>query len=525
MNNKYRSSKKMNKENLNEEISMEQVGMLMQAVTALGPQAKTITLQQAITHGTPETKFDIVISVARTSQEEVDYNKGIKENLPTEPSSWEKTGSPTHYLKGSKQKYNLAVKQGLPVFHYFEYITEVEARNAGAKKTTAGDVDITDFLKIGSEMINEKGSMTFDLSDGGDEEIIASGNGLFLLVRTAANNQKELDKSKPFIKMNVVDMKSAKADKSGEFEDSNFLKIKTNSDKQSMVKEYVYYLFTMSSKEYNALVQKPAGNGMYYLFEGSHGQGSLGIRDDKVSTFKTGLGEIVKTTKLGSERDELVKDALTGQLFLMNDFLFPLNKDVITQNLADGKFNIMDRSEIQSYLNKFDEAKTENERDQVVIDFMTEAMSDYKENFLNMVDTFAKDMNISKEVILKEFDIEKGVNQTVNVIKQMLTSKKKVIMRAGKDSEVIPGAFDKVKTLINKTGDKPGTTTPGALPFKDIETAETVVKVGETKYQIRTKTTSDQFRDVEIRRATGIKKESFRYLKTFEGFRRSKKGY
>lgn len=524
-----RSSKKLNKETINEEISMSQVGMIMQAVTALGPQVKTITLQQAISeYGTPETKFDIVISVARTSEEEVDYTRGIKENLPTDQSSWEKTGAPTHYLKGSKQKYNLAVKQGLPVFYYFEYITEAEAKEAGAKKTTAGSTDITDFLKVGSEIINEKGSMTFDLSDGGDEEIIVSGNGLFLLVRTAANNQKELDKGKPFIKMNVVDMKSAKVDKSGKFEDSNFLKIKTNSDKQTMVKEYIYLLFTMGSKHYDDMIKKPSSTG-FYLIDGFHGEGLPGIRDGKVSNFNKGYGEIVRSTQFGSERDELIKDALTGQLFMMNDWLFPLNQGIITQNLADGKFNIMSRSEMQSYLDKFNQAQTETERDQVVVDFMTEAMEDYKENFLNMVDIFAKDINITKEQILKEFDIEKGVNQTLRAIKGMLSGKSKTEYKTGQDPKVIPGAFEYVKKMSNVIGTKPTPGKPGTLPFKDIETAETVVKVGETKYQIRTKTASaektgmEQLKDVDIRRGTGIKKESFRYLKTYEGFRRIKK--
>ena len=535
MKNNSKSLKRTNKERVNEEISMEQVGMIVQALTVFSPHTKTISLQQAMNqYGTPETKFDIKISVARTSEHEVYYNlpraeenvPAIQDNLPTDSTALKKTGQPTHYLKGTKEKYKLAIQQGLPVFYYFEYITEAEAKQAGAKKTTNNlGTDITDFLKIGSEMVNEKGALTINLTDNTDSEIIASGNGLYLLVRTAANNQKELDKNKTFVKMNVMEMKSAKVDADNKFEDTNFLSIKTNSDKQSLVKEYIYLLFTMSSKEYNDIIKKPSSTG-YYLYEGPHGTGLPGIRDGQVSFFKNGIGEIVKTTQFGPERDELVKDALTGQLFLMNDWLYPISQNVLVTNLKSGKFKVMSRSNIQSYLDKFDEAKTETERDAVVVDFMTKAMNDYKENFMNMVDNFAKEMGVTKEQILKEFDIEKGVNETIKKITAMLGDKNRTEYKTGKDAKTILGAFSYVKTLSNTMGTKPGKTDPGKLPFKDIETAETEVKVGETKYQIRTKTAStnfDDLKDVNLRRGLDIKKESFRYLKTFEGFRRGRR--
>lgn len=498
MNNESRNLKERNKEVLNEEISMEQIAMVMQAFTAVSPTANTISLQQAINLGNPQTKFEIKISVARTSEEEVYYNlidpstgkmhptwniSYIQENLPTTTEA----GAPTHTLIGKKSDYKRAISEGKEVLHYFKYVSDAEAKQLGAKPTFDGKGNnITDFLKIGDKVINEKGSLTFDLTDGKDEEIIASGNGLYLLVRTAANNQLELDKSGKFIKMNVVEMKSADV-KGGKFKDTDLLTLKTSSDKTTLAKN-ISMAFELTSEHYNNQLDPKFLSKTDQFIINTWGGGSPIFKDGDVVGNLGSYQDIISGNKFlkaapntGVQRDDNAIAVIEGQILLMNDFLRA--EGVNFFDVIKGEsLKKMSKSDIQSYVNKYKEAKDDSSREAIVREFLEKAMEDYKENFTNFVEAYSKNMGISKEQILDNFDLDSQINKFLGNLK--LT-----------------------KHVTQVTGKTPGDSMPLPTPSKSIEKTETVVKVGETKYQIRNKTNS--------------KNESLKYLRTFEGFRRN----
>jgi hypothetical protein len=508
--------KKFESEMINEEVSMEQIAMIMQAITATGQVASphTISLQQAMQQSTILT---IEFGVARTSDHEVYYNlsnpnhnkKDIQENLPTSPEA----GAPTHYIEIYQKDIENAIKSGSEVFGKAKYISEAEAKKAGAeKKVNKLGTDITDFISIDGEVVNESGKITLTLGDGKNKKIIASGNGLYLLVRTAANNQSHLDSgAKNFIKLNVLEMKSAVVDSQGNFKDTDYVSIKTSADK-TLKFENIHVAFQLGTEHYENIIKKgeiPGGRNLF-LFKGLFGEGSPVIRNGVHVDNLTNMNDIIiggsglrEATNLGEARDQNIIDIVDGQLYSLYDFLLIPGDLSSSIKDMDIKVKKMNKDEIKSYLNKFKSAKTEEERQGVMKEFVEKAMGDYKESFLNFVDGITKKTGVSKEQILQEFKIDEKVQDFVD-------------------------NFKPKKSAVQGTGSIPLKKSPQKKPIKKIESSETQVKVGETKYQIRTKTaeveTKTDLSDPNLRRGIPtIKKESLKYLRTFENFRQNKK--
>jgi len=508
--------KKFESEMINEEVSMEQIALIMQAITATGQVASpyTISLQQAMQQSTILT---IEFGVARTSDHEVYYNlpnpnhniKDIQENLPTSAEA----GVPTHYVEIYQKDIEEAIRTSSEVVGKGKYISEAEAKKAGAKKKVNNlGTDITNFISIDGEVINESGKISLTLGDGKNRKIIASGNGLYLLVRTAANNQSHLDKgAKNFIKLNVLEMKSAVVDSQGKFKDTDYVSIRTSADK-TLKFETIHAAFQLGTEHYENIIKsgKIPGGGDLFLFQGLFGEGSPVIKDGvKVNNLKN-MNDIIiggsglrKATNLGEARDQNIIDIVDGQLYTLYDFLLIPGDLSSSIKDMDIKVKKMNKEEIKSYLNKFKSAKTEEERQSVMKEFVEKAMSDYKESFLNFVDGITKNTGVSKAQILGEFKIEEKVQDFVD-------------------------NFKPKKSVVQSTGSIPLKELPGTKPIKKIATGETEVKVGETKYQIRTKTanveTKTDLSDINVRRGVPtIKKESLKYLKTFENFRQNKK--
>jgi hypothetical protein len=503
-----------NSEKINEEVSMEQIALIMQAITATGQVTSpyTISLQQAMQQSTLTIEF----GVARTSDHEVYYNlpnpahniKDIQENLPTSPEA----GVPTHYVEIYQKDIEEAIRTSSEVVGKGKYISEAEAKKAGAKKKVNNlGTDITDFISIDGEVVNESGKISLTLGDGKNKKIIASGNGLYLLVRTAANNQSHLDKgNKNFIKLNVLEMKSAAVDSEGNFKDTDYVSIRTTADKELKF-ETIHVAFQLGTEHYENIIKsgKIPGDADLFLFQGIFGKNSPVIKDGVHVDNLTNMNDIIiggsglrKATNLGEARDQNIIDIVDGQLYLLYDFLL-IPKDLSSSiKDMDIKVKKMNKDEIKSYLNKFKSAKTEDERQSVMKEFVEKAMSDYKESFLNFVDGITKKTGVSKEQILEEFNIDEKVQDFVD-------------------------NFKPKKSAVHGTGSLPGKELDVKKPIKKVETGETRVKVGETKYKIRTKTaeveTKTDLSDPNLRRGITIKKESLKYLRTFENFRQNKK--
>jgi len=535
MNKKMKYLKKFDQERVYEEISFKDAAMIMTQLVNLGtPQAGTITLQQAMQQ-TSDTQLKVEIGVSRTTGTNVCYNNStyvtqeVQENLP----QTKEAGSPTYTIKFKESELLKAIDEGREVFFYSKYISDAEAKTAGAKKTFQGDLQTTNFLKVGSQVINGKGTVFLDLTDGTDEEIIASGNGLLLLMRLAANNQKNLDQGKGVLKLNIMNMGEATAGKDKTFKDTDIISIYTNSDKATPARTFMYFLFTVSDPIYNQAIKKPLSDkSQIYKYQGLHGKRRYGLRDGQIVDHRLlGLGDIINKTPevngvIPQERDEMVIDQLSMELMLMNDFIYPTIKSAEEK---PGAAKIMSREEIKGYLDRFKSGKTDSEKDKVFIEFMEKAMDDYKNNFLEFVDSYTKNLGISRETVLQEFDIDQACKKVITQLKNILSSQDKQVKDKSGDMIYVPGERSKqIKTISQTEGTIPQKSLELPPPFKKVEVSKTDVVEGKTKYIIKTKYSSADLEDLEKIRRRGenqiktdptIKNERFKFLKTFERFK------
>lgn len=514
-----------NYEKLNEEISNEQIVMVMQVLSMFSGQQQspqgTISLQQLMNQQQQgDSSVNIEIGVTRTSEEDAYYNmtkssdnnKSIQDNLPLGKASREllnKDQLNSHYVIGTVGDFKKAVSDSLPTFEYFKYVNESSLPKSSVYKKRVNNLgtDITDYLKIGDQEINFKGDLLFDLSKLNDStQIIASGNGLLLLIRTASNQQKYLAKNKgQFLSKNLVQMRKI-AKGAEKFTDTDMVSIKANANKQTIA-ENIRLFFQMSDDYFVNILSSGKGPsgialGSKEILKGNYDIAAMNPLVRKGEFFGS-LERIIHLSSGGSglakpldqaQRDENVIMAINGQLVLMNDFLIDYAKGSgavgETSKLLSGTtYDFMSETRIKDYLEKFRSVSKEGknittifkEQDIIVKEFLNEAFDQYADNFLKFVDKVTEGVNVDKSQLLSGFDIKSQVKKFVN-------------------------QFINKHNVTDIVGNIPlggGSKGPGT---KKVETGKTDVKVGETDYKIRNRTIDE------------LKGESFRYIKTFRKF-------
>jgi hypothetical protein len=447
------------------------------------------------------TQLKVEFGVSRTTLTPVVINSSgrnteeVQENLPKGPGA----GTPTHTIKFMKSDFQKAIQEGREVFYYSKYTTDIAP----------------DFLSVGGKgnQANRTGTVVLDF-EGPDEEIIASGNGLLLLMRLAANNQKNIDGGKGFLKLNIMNMGEATAGKDKSFKDTDIISIVTNSDKATQARTLIYFLFTVSDPSHNEAIKKPLSDkSMIRKYQSAHGRLRLGLRDGQIMDHRLkGLGDIINKTPevngvIPKERDEMVIDHLAMELMLMNDFLYP-NLKVAYEKPLNAK--IMDRATIGRYLEEFKSAQNDKEKDAVFIRFMEEAMDGYKNNFLDFVDSYTKNLGVSRETVLGNFNIEQSCKGVITQLKNILKdSEDKSYKDKSGDLKVIPSERSKqIETISQAIGTVGLKSIEVPPPHKKVEVSKTDVIEGKTTYVIKNKSAN-----------TTLKNEKFKIIKTFERFK------
>ena len=383
---------------INEEVSLETIAratMELGAVFGGGAGAKTISLQQAI-NTNPANEISRQILIARSTQPTEDktgkiskeqetghyayYNNAdIKNNLPT--------GKQTHYLRGKKSDILNAINGDGPNLQNFKFISLEEAKAEGLskqKKDSNGN-DVTDFLKIGDKKIENEGNLTFNL-DGPDEDIIVSGNGLWLLMRTV-QKQKELGKITPINRLEMG-LKGVQ----GEFTPVEVLNMRTQLLKEGIL------------------------NRIYYSFELTTEYG------DNMSSANTMAHHNHIENLIGASDQQIVDEVHKMILLSVSDFL-PKTEDGKIAKLGNINMETISKETVNKYLQDFKSAN-EMDRDVIFKKLISEINDTYISNLSNFVDNYlGKDalpidkikVNVKNlEAKTKYFAMEKNGRKHVN---------------------------------------------------------------------------------------------------------------
>jgi hypothetical protein len=351
-----------------------------------GPQSKTtFVLGQEKQQGDAE-KGTLKIAVGTTSNDKCWYNgigqmSEIQSAVPKSKDG--KMVMSKSFMKTTIEKLNQALESGVKnPFEVFEYTdsTTTKAIEATLKEPGNGhksylkynEKGLPDYIKIGGKSIEGKGIVNFSWEDSG--EIIVSGNGAYALLRVYSENLKNGK-----AKINVMDIGNVEvADAKTEFINQQSFNMKTSISKDQYV-QIINYLFEMTTE--------------------------MGNKNPNTDWWKDS-GVLVNYDEarknLIGKSDQEIIDEIFKNVFLMNNDFMPTDKngnfikpEKLPSFFKELDLQVMDTDKIKSYIERFQQTKDQSERDKIYIEFMTDNMKIWQNNFNLVMNGFSQKYNIS----------------------------------------------------------------------------------------------------------------------------------